>query len=74
MYTGTDVPPDVPRRHFLVLINPVCGQGKAQDEFREHVQPLFDRAEISYDVVLTGENIRKRMRVNERGSSLFMSI
>ena len=55
MYIDTDAPSEVPRRHLLVLINPVCGQGKAEQEFREHVQPLFDRAEISYDVVVTGE-------------------
>ena len=55
MYTDTDTISEVPRRHLLVFINPVCGQGKAEQEFREHVQPLFNRAEISYDVVVTGE-------------------
>ena len=55
MYTDTDTISEVPRRHLLVFINPVCGQGKAEQEFREHVQPLFNCAEISYDVVVTGE-------------------
>lgn len=42
-------------RHLLVLINPVGGQGKAVAEFTQHVQPLFDLAEINYNIVVTGK-------------------
>ena len=52
---GADSSVEAPQRHFLVLINPVGGQGKAEDDFEKHVQPLFDRAEITYEVVVTGK-------------------
>ena len=39
---------------FLVLINPVGGQGKAESEFRKVVQPLFDQANIKYEIIVTG--------------------
>ena len=42
-------------RHLLVLINPVGGQGRAVAEFTQHVQPLFDLAEINYNIVVTGK-------------------
>ena len=42
-------------RHFLVFINPVGGPGRGVSEFKQHVQPLFDLAEINYNIVVTGE-------------------
>lgn len=41
------------RRHFLVLINPISGKGLAEVTFRNHVQPLFDVAEITCEVIVT---------------------
>lgn len=40
-----------------MLINPAGGQGKAEADFEEHVKPLFDFAEITYNVVVTGRRI-----------------
>ena len=40
-------------RHFLVLINPISGKGRAEATFTDHVQPLFDIAEITCDVIVT---------------------
>ena len=45
----------VPPRRLLVFVNPVGGQGKAVKEFEQHVQPLFDLAEIEYTTIITGE-------------------
>ena len=42
-------------RHLLVFINPVGGPGRGISEFKQHVQPLFDSAEINYNVIVTGE-------------------
>ena len=42
-------------RHFLVFINPVGGPGRGVSDFRQHVQPLFDLAEINYNIIVTGE-------------------
>ena len=44
------------RRHLLVLVNPVSGQGKAVQEFQEQVRPLFELAEINFTAVVTGED------------------
>jgi len=44
-------------RHLLVFINPVGGPGKGVSEFKQHVQPLFDLAEINYNVIVTGEGL-----------------
>ena len=38
-----------------MFINPVGGQGKGVSEFKQHVQPMFDLAEINYNVIVTGE-------------------
>lgn len=43
------------RPHYLVLINPKSGKELAEVTFRNHVQPLFDIAEITYDIVVTSE-------------------
>lgn len=40
-------------RHFLVFINPVGGPGRGVNDFRQHVQPLFDLAEINYNIIVT---------------------
>lgn len=42
-----------------MLINPVCGKGKAEGDFREHVQPLFDLAEINCSIVVTGNEVSR---------------
>ena len=42
-------------RHLLVFINPVGGPGKGISEFKQHVQPMFDMAEINYNVIVTGK-------------------
>ena len=44
----------VPQRRLLVLINPISGQGKAVQDFQEHVQPLFELAEITFNAIVTG--------------------
>ena len=44
----------MPQRRLLVLINPVSGQGKAVQDFQEHVQPLFELAEITFNAIVTG--------------------
>lgn len=41
--------------HFLVFINPVGGPGRAITEFKQHVQPMFDLAEINYNIIVTGQ-------------------
>ena len=41
-------------RHLLVFINPVGGRGKGVSLFENEVRPLFDLAEINYNVVVTG--------------------
>ena len=41
-------------RHFLVLINPMGGKGNGVSDFIQHVQPMFDMAEINYNVIVTG--------------------
>lgn len=40
-------------RHYLVLVNPISGKGQAEPTFRKHVEPLFDIADITCDVVVT---------------------
>ena len=42
-------------RHLLVLINPVAGQGRGESLFIQHVQPLFEMAEIEFTVTVTSE-------------------
>ena len=42
-------------RRLLVLINPVGGKGKAVTEFDRNVRPMFDVAEIKYEVIITGK-------------------
>ena len=44
-------------RHLLVFINPVGGPGKGISEFKQHVQPRFDMAEINYNVIVTGKDV-----------------
>ena len=45
-------------RHLLVFINPVGGPGKGVSEFKQHVQPMFDMAEINYNVIVTGKEYK----------------
>lgn len=47
----------VPPRQLLVFINPAGGPGKAVREFEQHVQPLFELAEIQYKTIITGESM-----------------
>ena len=44
-------------RHLLVFLNPVSGSGKTVSDFRQHIQPLFDLAEINYHLIVTGTQI-----------------
>ena len=44
-----------PRRRLLVFINPVAGQGRGETLFIQHVQPLFEMAEIEFTVTVTSE-------------------
>ena len=41
-------------RHLLVLLNPASGPGKTVSDFKQHIQPLFDLAEINYNLIVTG--------------------
>ena len=50
----SEVPTQPPQRHLLVLINPVSGRGKSVQEFQEQVKPLFEMAEINFDILITG--------------------
>ena len=50
-------------RHLLVLINPAGGKGKAVNDFKQHVQPLFDLAEINYNVVITGKYMQRKLGI-----------
>ena len=40
-----------------MFINPVGGPGKGISEFKQHVQPMFDMAEINYNVIVTGKDV-----------------
>ena len=42
-------------RTFLVFINPMAGTQKAEADFKQYVQPMFDLAEINYVTVVTGK-------------------
>ena len=46
-------------RHLLVFINPVGGPGKGISEFKQHIQPMFDMAEINYNVIVTGKGVHR---------------
>ena len=50
--TPTTAAPVSPRR-FLVVINPVSGPGHAQRDYEQHAAPIFSRAGIDTDVVVT---------------------
>ena len=43
-----------PRRHLLVLINPIAGKGRGESVFIKQVQPMFELAEIEFKVIVTG--------------------
>ena len=42
-------------RRLLVFINPAAGKGKGEKLFKDHIQPMFDMAEINYTIIVTGE-------------------
>ena len=44
-------------RHLLVFLNPASGSGKTVSDFKQHIQPLFDLAEINYHLIVTGTYI-----------------
>ncbi|CAD5116839.1 DgyrCDS5685 [Dimorphilus gyrociliatus] len=44
---------EVKKRHFLILINPFGGRGKAKQIFYEEAEPILKECNVSYDVVLT---------------------
>ena len=41
-------------RHLLIFLNPASGSGKTISDFKQHIQPLFDLAEIHYHLIVTG--------------------
>ncbi|CAI8016942.1 Sphingosine kinase 2, partial [Geodia barretti] len=55
----------VPQRRLLVLINPISGQGKAVQDFQEHVQPLFELAEITFNAIVTERQNHARELMKE---------
>ncbi len=60
------------QRKFLIFVNPVGGQGKAVAQFEKIVRPLFELAEIKYDVIFTGkylEPLRLRYSVSTHASN-----
>ncbi|XP_030385372.1 sphingosine kinase 2 [Scaptodrosophila lebanonensis] len=44
---------DERRRRVLVLLNPKSGSGKAREMFNMHVCPVFNEAEVPYDLYVT---------------------
>lgn len=53
-------------KRLLVLLNPKSGSGKARELFHQHVVPIFNEAEVPYDLYVTKHSnyafdfIRKR--------------
>lgn len=42
-------------RRLLVLINPKSGKGKSLEEFHNHIQPIFELADITFNVIVTSK-------------------
>ena len=54
MFLTQDGESSSPRRHLLVLINPIAGKGRGESVFIKQVQPMFEMAEIEFKVIVTG--------------------
>ena len=54
-HTHTHTASELVERRLLVLINPVGGKRRGVTDFDRIVRPMFDVAEIKYEIVITGE-------------------